>query len=67
MLTFRQILKKVQKPAYYTGGELGSVVKEKTPDLLRYAFAFPTPMISACPTWAEKSSTAHQRDGRRVV
>ena len=38
MLTFRQILKKVQKPAYYTGGELGSVVKEKTPDLLRYAF-----------------------------
>ena len=35
MLTFRQILKKVQKPAYYTGGELGSVVKEKTPDLLR--------------------------------
>ena len=41
MLTFRQILKKVQKPAYYTGGELGSVVKEKTPDLLRYAFCFP--------------------------
>ena len=41
MLTFEQILKRVQKPAYYTGGELGSVVKEKTPSLLRYAFCFP--------------------------
>ena len=31
----------VQKPARYTGGELNSVVKEKTPELIRFAFCFP--------------------------
>ncbi|MBQ3391341.1 MAG: TIGR03960 family B12-binding radical SAM protein [Clostridia bacterium] len=41
VLTLEQILKRVQKPAYYTGGELGSIVKEKNKDLLRYVFCFP--------------------------
>ncbi|NLT58105.1 MAG: TIGR03960 family B12-binding radical SAM protein [Clostridiales bacterium] len=35
------MLQQVQKPSHYTGGELGSVVKERRPGLLRYAFCFP--------------------------
>lgn len=35
------LLKKVQKPARYTGGELNSVVKNKEDVKLRYAFCFP--------------------------
>ncbi len=36
-----QILRRVQKPSHYTGGEYGSITKEKSPTLLRYAFCFP--------------------------
>lgn len=36
-----KLLKKVQKPARYTGGELNSVVKDKNNVKLRYAFCFP--------------------------
>ena len=36
-----KLLKKVQKPARYTGGELNSVVKDKNSIKLRYAFCFP--------------------------
>lgn len=36
-----KLLKKVQKPARYTGGELNSVVKDKNSVKLRYAFCFP--------------------------
>ena len=36
-----KILMEVQKPARYTGGELNSVVKELTPDMVRFAFCFP--------------------------
>lgn len=36
-----KLLKKVQKPARYTGGELNSVVKNKDDIKLRYAFCFP--------------------------
>ena len=36
-----KLLKKVQKPARYTGGELNSVVKNKEDVKLRYAFCFP--------------------------
>lgn len=36
-----KLLKKVQKPARYTGGELNSVVKNKEDIKLRYAFCFP--------------------------
>ncbi|HWP80531.1 MAG TPA: TIGR03960 family B12-binding radical SAM protein [Candidatus Acidoferrum sp.] len=36
-----EILRRVQKPSYYTGGEYGSVTKELRPGLLRYAFCFP--------------------------
>lgn len=39
--TLDALLGQVQKPARYTAGEPGSVVKEKTPELLRYAFCFP--------------------------
>jgi len=35
------LLSQVQKPARYTGGEMGAVHKEKRPDMLRYAFCFP--------------------------
>ncbi|MCH5171125.1 MAG: TIGR03960 family B12-binding radical SAM protein [Oscillospiraceae bacterium] len=35
------LLKKVQKPARYTGGELNSVMKNKDNIKLRYAFCFP--------------------------
>ncbi|MFV0496892.1 MAG: TIGR03960 family B12-binding radical SAM protein [Candidatus Fimivivens sp.] len=35
------LLSQVQKPARYTAGEMGSVVKTLTPDMLRYAFCFP--------------------------
>lgn len=36
-----KLLRKVQKPARYTGGELNSVVKDKNSVKLRYAFCFP--------------------------
>ncbi len=36
-----KLLKRVQKPARYTGGELNSVVKNKEDVKLRYAFCFP--------------------------
>ena len=37
----QQILRKVQKPGRYTGGELNSVMKDKTAVDLRFAFCFP--------------------------
>lgn len=37
----KSILKKVEKPARYTGGEYGSVVKDKSGVDVRYAFCFP--------------------------
>lgn len=37
----QQILRKVQKPGRYTGGELNSVMKDKTKVQLRFAFCFP--------------------------
>ncbi len=36
-----KLLKRVQKPARYTGGELNSVIKNKEDVKLRYAFCFP--------------------------
>ena len=36
-----KILPLVQKPARYTGGELNSIIKDKTKVKLRYAFCFP--------------------------
>lgn len=41
MLDIDEILKKVQKPAAYTGGELNSVVKDKNAVKIRYGFCFP--------------------------
>lgn len=35
------LLDGVQKPARYTGGELGSIIKDKSAVKLRYAFCFP--------------------------
>lgn len=35
------LFKKVQKPAQYTGGELNSIVKDKSKVNIRFAFAFP--------------------------
>ena len=36
-----QILMQVQKPAHYTGGELGSVIKNPKEVDVRFAFCFP--------------------------
>ena len=36
-----KILNSVQKPGRYTGGELGSIVKDKSSVDIRYAFCFP--------------------------
>lgn len=43
MLSVKQqnLLKQVQKPARYTGGEFNSVVKDKSKIKFRYAFCFP--------------------------
>ena len=39
--TFDRMLRRVQKPARYIGGELGSVRKRKEEIALRFAFCFP--------------------------
>jgi hypothetical protein len=36
-----EILLKVQKPGRYTGGELNSVIKDKSQVDVRFAFCFP--------------------------
>ena len=36
-----RLLRKVEKPTRYTGGELNSVVKEKEGINIRFAFCFP--------------------------
>ncbi len=36
-----RLLQKVQKPARYIGGELGAVVKQPSPAMVRFAFCFP--------------------------
>ncbi|MBR2406810.1 MAG: TIGR03960 family B12-binding radical SAM protein [Clostridia bacterium] len=40
-LTLEQLFEKVQKPARYTGGELNSIVKDKSKVAVRFAFCFP--------------------------
>lgn len=49
----RQLLN-VSKPSWYTGGEFGSVEKDKNKVDIRYAFCFRTYMMSACPIWESK-------------
>ncbi len=39
--TLEQLFDKVQKPARYTGGELNSIVKDKSRVNVRFAFCFP--------------------------
>ena len=41
MEQLEKILQRVQKPARSIGGEQNSIVKEKRPDLVRFAFCFP--------------------------
>ena len=36
-----RILRRVQKPARYTGGEYGETIKDKSAVDIRYAFCFP--------------------------
>lgn len=38
---FEQLLMSVQKPGRYSGGEINSVIKEKSEGLIRFAFCFP--------------------------
>ncbi len=40
-LTLDELFERVQKPARYTGGELNSVVKDKSKVNVRFAFCFP--------------------------
>ena len=40
-MTIDTLLRTVQKPSWYAGNELNSVVKPITEDLVRYAFCFP--------------------------
>lgn len=40
-VTVEQLFDKVQKPARYTGGELNSVIKDKSKVNVRFAFCFP--------------------------
>ena len=40
-MNLEQILYKVQKPAWYCGGEYGSVIKDKKDVNIRFAFCFP--------------------------
>ncbi|MBQ6829941.1 MAG: TIGR03960 family B12-binding radical SAM protein [Clostridia bacterium] len=40
-VTLEQLFDRVQKPARYTGGELNSVVKDKSKVNVRFAFCFP--------------------------
>ena len=40
-LRLDELFERVQKPARYTGGELGSVVKDKNKVAVRFAFCFP--------------------------
>ncbi len=40
-VTLEQLFERVQKPARYTGGELNSVVKDKSKVNVRFAFCFP--------------------------
>ncbi len=40
-LDIEKILPKVQKPARYSGGELGSIMKDKKDVFIRFAFCFP--------------------------
>ncbi len=40
-LDIEKILPQVQKPAHYSGGELGSVMKNKEDVFIRFAFCFP--------------------------
>jgi radical SAM family uncharacterized protein len=39
--TLQKALQRVQKPARYSGGELGSIIKDKRPGLTRFALCFP--------------------------
>lgn len=38
---FEKLLLSVQKPGRYSGGEINSVIKNKSDDLVRFAFCFP--------------------------
>ena len=40
-MELKSILKRVLKPARYTGGEYGQIIKDKTKMAARFAFCFP--------------------------
>ena len=41
IMNLEQLLYKVQKPSWYSGGEYGSVIKNKEEVDIRFAFCFP--------------------------
>ena len=54
----KEALSRVQKPGRYTGGEPGSVYKNKDEVDVASRSASRTPTKWACPFWAKKSSTS---------
>ena len=40
-MKLERVLRRVQKPARYTGGEYGSTIKDKADVDIRYAFCYP--------------------------
>ena len=54
---FKEALSLVQKPGRYTGGEPGSVYKDKDKVDVRMAFCFPDTYEIGIPFWARRSCT----------
>ena len=54
----KEALGRVQKPGRYTGGEPGSIYKEKDKVDVRFAFCFPDTYEVECPFWAKRSCTS---------
>ena len=52
----KEALSRVQKPGRYTGGEPGSVYKNKDEVDVRFAFCFPDTYEGECLFWAKRYS-----------
>ena len=54
----KEALGRVQKPGRYTGGEPGSIYKEKDKVDVRFAFCFPDTYEVGMSFWAKRSCTS---------
>ena len=62
-----KLLQSVQKPARYAGGELNSVMKDKSKVALRYAFCFPDTYEIGMSHLGMKILRRRQRAGGHLV